>query len=260
MANYWTKRIANEQQALADMAISAASAKMAKYYQKCAKKVLDDFDKVYNHIFLNINEGKEITPADLYKLDKYWVMQKQLDQELERLGNQQIKLLSNDFTKLYNDTYQLIELPNLSAPTFSTIDAAIAEKVISSVWCQDGKVWSERVWDNTKRLKQTLDENLIHCLITGKKTSDLNRVLQERFDVSFRRAETLIRTEMAHIQTESAKQRYQDYGIKYVEVLVSHDHKTCDKCKALIGKKWNINATPPLPVHPNERCCLVPVF
>ena len=25
-------------------------------------------------------------------------------------------------------------------------------------------------------------------------------------------------------------------------------------------QKFNVNDTPPLPVHPNERCCLVPVI
>ena len=77
--------------------------------------------------------------------------------------------------------------------------------------------------------------------------------------MSYHRANTLVRTEVAHIQTEAAKQRYKDYGVEYVEVLVDPDERTCPLCKKLIGKRWRVNETPPLPVHPNERCCLVPV-
>ncbi len=257
---YWAKRIAKEQEAVANKSILATERQLQKYYIKCSKKILDDFEQLYNKIFQNIDEGREITPADLYKLDKYWKMQGELSKELEKLGNYQIAVLGKEFNRLITATYGVIKIPNVVEPTFTTIDKAVAGQIINSIWAPDGKIWSDRVWDNTKRLQQTLNENLIHCLITGRKTSDLKKLLQERFNVSYRRAETLIRTEMAHIQTETAKQRYKDYGIKYVEVLVSADHKTCDKCKALIGKQFSVNGAPPLPVHPNERCCLVPVI
>lgn len=78
--------------------------------------------------------------------------------------------------------------------------------------------------------------------------------------MSYHRAETLVRTEVAHIQSEAAKKRYKDYGVEYVEVLVDEDERTCELCKELIGKKFHIDETPPLPVHPNERCCLVPII
>ena len=96
--------------------------------------------------------------------------------------------------------------------------------------------------------------------MTGKKTTELKNLLQERFNVSYRRADTLVRTELAHIQTEAAKKRYEDYGIQYIEVLVDADDRTCDECKALIGKKFPIHAAPPLPVHPNDRCTIIPVI
>jgi SPP1 gp7 family putative phage head morphogenesis protein len=168
-------------------------------------------------------------------------------------------MLSKLFEANFFEVYYSIDIPKVKEPTFNTIDKAMVAQMVNSIWVADGKTWSDRVWDNTKRLQQTLNDELIHCLVTGKKTTELKQVLQERFNVSYRRAETLVRTEIAHIQTEAAKQRYKDYGIKQVEVLVDPDHKTCDKCKALIGKKFNVNDTPPLPVHPNERCCLIPV-
>lgn len=256
---YWIERIQRAQELAASKSFKATQTQFKKYYSASMIKILDEFEKTYNKILLNIDEGKEPTPADLYKLDKYWQMNAQLRRELEKLGEKQISMMSKVFETLFFEVYYSIDIPKVEEPTFNTIDKALVTQMINSVWVADGKTWSDRVWDNTKRLQQTLNENLIHCLVTGKKTSELKKLLQERFDVSYRRAETLVRTEIAHIQTEAAKKRYQDYGIKQVEVLVDPDHKTCDKCKALIGKKFNVNDTPPLPVHPNERCCLVPV-
>jgi SPP1 gp7 family putative phage head morphogenesis protein len=258
--NYWAKRIQKAQEQIASKSLRATQAQLRKYYKSSRDKTLDDFEKTYNKILLNIEEGKNPTPADLYKIDKYWQIQKQLAEELKKLGDRQISTLSKIFELNYFETYYSIDIPNVEEPTFNTADVALATQMINSIWVADGKTWSDRVWDNTKRLQQTLNQELIYCVVTGKKSSELKKLLQERFDISYRRAETLVRTEIAHIQTEASKQRYKDYGIQQVEVLVDVDERTCDECKALVGKKFNVNDTPPLPVHPNERCCLVPVI
>ena len=146
------------------------------------------------------------------------------------------------------------------AEAFSTLDTAMVQQMINSIWVADGKTFSQRIWDNTERLVETLNEQLILTVASGKKTTELKNLLQERFGISYRRADTLVRTELCHIQTKAAQKRYEDYGIEYVEVLVDEDKKTCEKCKALKGKKFPVYSTPPLPVHPNERCALVPVI
>jgi SPP1 gp7 family putative phage head morphogenesis protein len=213
---------------------------------------------VLNKILNAVEEGKEPTPADLYKLDKYWEAQAQMRRELQKLGDKEIQMLSKAFETNFFEVYYSIALPGTA--TFNSIDKEVVQQLINSVWVADGKQWSQRVWDNTERLAQTLNEELIHIVATGKKNSDLKQILQERFNVSYHRAETLVRTEVAHIQTEAAKKRYEDYGIQFVEVLVDEDDRTCKLCKALKGKKFPTSATPPLPVHPNERCCLIPVI
>ena len=78
--------------------------------------------------------------------------------------------------------------------------------------------------------------------------------------MSYRRADTLVRTELCHVQTQAAHQRYKDYGIMFVEVYVDIDDRTCDECEELNGQRFPINGAPPLPMHPNERCCLLPVI
>lgn len=256
--SYWQNRIANFQEKIQGKTEKQIYLELQRYYGRATKRVIQDFIEVYDKIMERIEDGKEPTPADLYKLDKYWQAQAQMRKELEKLGNKQIKLLTAAFETNFFEVYYGLALPGEAA--YNTIDKEVVNQLINGIWVADGKQWSQRVWDNTERLAQTLNEELIHIVATGKKNSELKAILQERFGVSYRRAESLVRTEVAHIQTEAAKKRYEDYGIEYVEVLVDPDHKTCDKCKALIGKKWKTTETPPLPVHPNERCCLVPVI
>ena len=256
--NYWAKRIANNQQKIEGKTIKEINKQLQKYYGKASERVIRDFESTYNKLLATIEEGREPTPADLYKLDKYWQAQAQMRKELQKLGDRQISTLSKAFEVNFFEVYYSIALPG--EPLFNTIEKDAVLQLINGIWVADGKTWSQRVWDNTERLAQTLNDELINIVATGKKDSELKKVLQERFGVSYHRAETLVRTEVAHIQTEAAKQRYTDYGVEYVEVLVDPDDRTCELCKALQGKKWKTTETPPLPVHPNERCCLVPVI
>jgi SPP1 gp7 family putative phage head morphogenesis protein len=256
--SYWAVRIQKAQAAIVDKNLKAVEKQLAKYYGQAAERAIKDFESVYDKILLAMEEGREPTPADLYKLDKYWQAQGALRQELQKLGEKQISLLTKYFEINYFEIYYSFALEGYVP--FATIDKAAAMQVIKSIWVADGKDYSQRVWDNIGRLTETLNDELIHCVVTGKKTTELKRVLQERFNVSYRRADTLARTELAHIQTESARQRYHDYGIMYVEVLVDEDERTCDECKDLEGQRFPVNAVPPLPLHPNERCCLIPVI
>ena len=133
------------------------------------------------------------------------------------------------------------------------------KQMISQIWCADGKSWSQRVWNDTERLQQSLNDRLIDCVITGKKTTQLNKFLQEEFNVSYNRADTIIRTEIAHIQTQAARQRYKDYGIREVEIYADTDNRTCPICSQLDGKRYGVDDALPIPAHPRCRCCVVPV-
>ena len=222
------------------------------------ESVIRDFERTYDKLLLSIEDGREPTPADLYKLDKYWQLQGQLRRELQSLGDRQISALSKIFETNFFEVYYSINIEGAEA--FTTIDRAAAIQMINSIWVADGKNWSQRIWDNTNRLQQALNDKLIECVVTGKKTTQLKQQLQEQFGVSYSRADALVRTEMAHIQTQAAKQRYTDYGLQEVEIWVDEDERTCPVCSKLEGKKYPVNAEVPLPAHPRCRCSIIPVI
>ena len=143
---------------------------------------------------------------------------------------------------------------------FNTIDTNVVQQLINQIWCADGKSWSQRVWENVNQLSETLNEELVHCVVTGKPSGKLKQLLQERFNVSYSNADMLVRTELAHIQTQASQQRYRDYGIQQVEVLADKDERRCEVCGKLHGKRYNINDVMPVPAHPRCRCCMIPVI
>lgn len=256
--NYWQKRLIEAQNALTDKSIKETEKQLTRYYRQATRRVMADFEATYDKLLATMADGREPTPADLYKLDKYWQMQGQMRQELRLLGERQIATLTKQFEIQFFDIYYSIALEG--ATSFNTIDSAAVQQLINGIWVADGKSWSERIWQNTELLAATLNEEMINCVATGKKTTELKNILQNRFDVSYTNADMLVRTEMAHIQTQAAQQRYRDYGIQEVEVFVDEDERTCPICAAHEGEKHPINAQMPVPFHPRCRCCMLPVI
>lgn len=256
--SYWQKRNLKAQERITDKKIEEIDKQLLKYYSDSQKKVIADFEATYEKILNTVAEGTTPTPADLYKLDKYWQMQGQLKNELQMLGDKQAALLSKKFTEEFLEVYESLNLP--SKTTYYTIDRATAQQMINNIWVADGKSWSARIWANTEKLAETLNEELINCVISGRKTTDLKYMLMERFKVSYSAANGLVNTEIAHIQTQAAQKRYEDYGIEQFEVWADPDERRCDKCGKLHKTKYYINEAVPIPAHTNCRCCIIPVI
>jgi SPP1 gp7 family putative phage head morphogenesis protein len=262
--SYWARRQAAIQEKLMKQSQKKIDKQLVKYYQTAAKHVIDDFERVYDKILIQQAEGKEVTPALLYRLDSYWQMQGQLRNELQRLGEKQVALLTKEFELNFFDIYYSIAPEGMTA--FNTIDTAGAQQLINAIWLSDNKTFSQRIWDNIGRLTETLNEQFISIVATGKKTTELKNILQERFGVSYSKANTLVRTELTHIQTVAAKQRYMDYGLEQYEIL-GNDDDSCGNhsvdCHNMDGKKFYyhemvIGKNAP-PFHPNCRCSIIPV-
>jgi SPP1 gp7 family putative phage head morphogenesis protein len=254
---YWAERMAKAQTAISEKSARAIKMQLNKYYMQAMDSVVREFAATYDKLIYTVGSGKEAVPADLYKLEKYWKMQGHLQEILNKLGSKQARLYAAAFEINFFDVYYSITVEGLEA--FNTLDTATVRQMINQVWVADGKSWSDRIWANTKKLAETLNEELIQCVLTGKTTSELKHKLQTRFNVSFNNADMIARTELAHIQTQAAQKRYQDYGIEQVEVLVDEDERTCKICAKHEGERHFVNEQMPVPFHPRCRCCVIPV-
>lgn len=259
MDNYWIERQAKAQNALTDKGIEATEKQLKKYYSRTMRRVIDLFELTYSRVADSaINMGREPTPADLYKLDTYWKLQGQLAHELDMLGAKQEKLYSRNFMEHWQTIYKNVAIPG--GGTFTHIDTEQAQQMINQIWCADGQSWSNRIWKNTERLQQALNEGLTDSVIAGVNPDKLKNRLMEEFNVSYNRADALVRTEMAHIQTTAAEQRYKDAGIEEVQVWAKEDERLCDICGKLHEKKYRLGEALPIPAHTKCRCCIVPVI
>mgnify|MGYP003519650840 CR=1 FL=1 len=106
---YWEERQAKAQERLTSKKVKEVEAQLKKYYSNSMKKVIGQFEQTYNKLLSSIDEGREPTPADLYKLDTYWQMQAQLKAVLQKLGDKQAKVFSEAFEMHFFEVYKMLE-------------------------------------------------------------------------------------------------------------------------------------------------------
>lgn len=112
--------------------------------------------------------------------------------------------------------------------------------------------FSYRIWMYQGMLKSELDRLLQTGLIQGQNPRVLARHLKERFGVSQYNAERLMRTEMARVQTESAKRSMEENEFDQYEFMAEGD--ACPICLAINGKHYKVKdmlpGTNAAPMHP----------
>ena len=257
MANkYWADRQERELNIIASKTEAEINAKLDKYYMSVMKQVIADFEAVYNALLAQLANGEKPTVAKLYSLDKYWQMQAKLRNLCEQLGNKEVALLSKKFEDEWEAVYQATALPSDEA--FIHVSESNAKAMIQTTWLADGKNFSTRVWNNVEKLITTLDEELVSVVTAGRSTNDLRKQLMERFNVSRSQANTLIRTEVSHIQTAAAEQRFKENGFEEYIYLGREEHELGCDCKKLDGKRFRFDdpKAPRPPLHPNCRCTI----
>lgn len=109
-------------------------------------------------------------------------------------------------------------------------------------------------------MDQKISRELIDGLAQGKNPREIARLINKNVDnVGRTRARTLARTEVNRTQNEASLNRYQDYGVEKVEIMVGAGPCPGEVCDAIAGVYKIEDARGLLPVHPNCTCALAPV-
>lgn len=249
--NYWQQRIFDELQRHYDLYVPFIEAKMNLQIQRTFKVTKDKLISLYSQIEKGTNN-----PAVLYQYSHYYEVLNEINNESRRMGQKEISTLENGLTKMYENTSNIIYSQFSFKPIGHTKDIS---EIVNSLWCSDGLLFSDRIWKDTNLLTTKLEDGLIDAVIQGKSSKELASDISKIFDVEYSNAKRLTRTEMAHIQSQATIDRYDENGIEYVQ-FISADEGVCDECDSYNGIIYKIDEAPTIPVHPNCRCCYVPVL
>lgn len=274
MANknkYWEKRIQEQTDILWDKSLADIDKELLRKYKSALDDTLKDISDLWDKIQKESETGV-VKPNDLYRYNRYYQMKNQLNERIRRLGNSEQKIYRKKFMDNYFFTQDLLDeyvayltqQPTMKETIGFTMEQSkAAEKVLESIWCADGKHWSDRVWSNKTKLQERIEKGLMDCVSRGVSKDILVKTLMEDFNKGFHEADRIARTELTYIQNQAAKDRYEAAGIKKYKYLAEIDSRTSSICRELNGKEYNftqcsVGVNMP-PMHPYCRSTIIPI-
>lgn len=198
------KLVAKCYNAVAQFFIDKMEQEYESRYNKLAEQITPKIIALYEEVLASAGPDKKAVPADLFHLDSYWTLQKELKQELNNFGTELIVFSWKAFGYMFLNVYESILIDGKNATC--TIKHRAIGKIIAKPWHE--RTWMERTWINLSYLYDGLFKTLMTCVISNCKTDKLEALLQEEFETSRKGINTIINTHSTVIQTHALASRY----------------------------------------------------
>lgn len=257
-SEYWFNRI---QYDLFDKTEEQAMRQVVRLYRYALKKLKKEVRQLYKDIEAN-NENGIVSITDLYRYDEYYKIANELNNNLTSIGEKSIEVFEGQLLKLYENTQNIFDKSEV--PWCRVKPNVRPEEIVNELWTNDNVRWSDRIWHNQELLQQKVMESLTDCFSRGVGIDQVVRYLAEDMNSGVYAARRLLRTEMNRIQNQATIERFKANGVERYKIVGADDNRTCDLCRSMQGKIFNVEDAVPgstlPPFHPNARCGIAPVI
>lgn len=222
--------------------------------------LLDHYNKTMNKIraeLVKIEEQKTLTRSDKYRVQHLKSIQEQILKECEKLGDSVENDMIGNVSKMMQNIYKAA-FSNISNDKFSRLSKNTCKDIINTPW--KGSSFSERLWNNTGKLANELNDILASGITEGKTIAEMAFQLSNRMHSDMNICHRLVRTETINSLNRASMRGMMDAGVGYVRWWAAQDERECDECGANHGKIYPIDRAPNLPCHPGCRCTWLPVL
>lgn len=182
-------------------------------------------------------------PAYQYRIEHLRQLQNELDMVMKNVYRQEKDFNTSFYTDLGNEAYyrSVFEIQKRAGAAFSFnhVDSKQIDHVLNMNW--SGKHYSRRIWKNTQGLSQTLKEELLISLVTGRTERETAEIIANKFAQGSMEARRLIRTESCFISGELTAQAYEECGVEWYIFLATLDLRTSKTCRSLDGKRFKVS-------------------
>lgn len=122
---------------------------------------------------------------------------------------------------------------------FYSINSDIVRQFVDVPWC-NGENFSTRIWGDTNKLAQVLNQQIAQGFARGDSYERLTKQLQDRFvRVNKRDAYRLIYTEGTYVMAESSIRSFEDDFNQY-KIVTAEDDKVCEICRTISREVFDI--------------------
>lgn len=263
--HHWYQRLASNN----DISLAEAKKLLDKDELEEFHWTVEEYIKRGEESSLNERWMKQLENASArVHINRLEAMKLQIQQHSEMLYQNYERGTSEFLSKIYEDgyyhtAYEIVKGTGIGS-SFSRVDTNRIDKVINTPWGQDGKVFSDRIWQDKDKLVRELHTELTQSIIRGENPDMAAKRLAKRMGSKLSSARTLVYTESAAISSVAQNNSLQELGVEEFEVVETLDSHTCRTCGDMDGrhfkiKYFEIGVTAP-PFHPRCRGCTCPYF
>lgn len=171
----------------------------------------------------------------------------QTKKHVEKLHKRIFKIIKKEFFAIANDIY-----------------AEVADEVIEMGFDGDlgdiDEAWIEEFFEKYSPVTKYVFTNELERKFS-RLFEALVADLEERLE-SYSTTEKLlvrqVKQNSIELEDTVTEETYKKFGVKKVQWVAEHDHKTCGVCNELDGEVFDLEEAPPKQ-HINCRCYLIPV-
>lgn len=186
-------------------------------------------------------------------------LQAQLKKDLQKLAEVELEEVDGIVRTAYTSTFsRTAEALSISSPSLLITKELVEEAVKYKV---AGKDFSTRIWEDVGALAADLSITIRNAILTGEAPEKVARKIKKRYNTSAYNAKRLVNTEVARVVSSAQLTAYNESEVvEQVMYTATLEKNTCPRCAELDGKYFNKKEVPSIPLHPNCRCCFVPVI
>lgn len=227
--------------------------KTTKKVNRILKKYRKTRDDLLKDIALKMLEKRDNNTFNFVLLDQ------NLTSRLNRLNKDQTEITEEILKESYAEAVKKTAKRIGNIADFNLLTDAMVKAAIN--YQTAGENFSTRIWSNTNRLANRITQGVRTEILKGTSPEKIARQIKKEFNVSAYQAKRLVNTETARIVNYAQIQVYQSSdAVKKLMYTATLESNTCSICANYDGKYFDKFSVPDIPVHPNCRCCYVPVI
>ena len=247
---------ATEGQMTIEEALKLLNTQQTKEVYNTLKRIYDrtDNEEIKQDIRNRLN-----APAYAARIARIEAMRDLIYSEAQNIGwatemALQARMIDTYQTSFYQTHYTIQKGTGL-AYDFNKLSNPAVKAAIANEW--KGANYSKRIWNNTDKLANDLEEILTQGLMIGTSGKKMATRIVKKMDSSRYEANRLIRTEVNYIAGQARLKCYEDIGTEKYIFIATLDTRTSVQCQKLdktihLVKDAKVGVNYP-PMHPNCR-------
>lgn len=180
-----------------------------KDVDKKYKDLQDSIDKLIRAQSENVDDEKQLEiiksqiQSKIYQQNYQKALKEQIDSAMDVLKSKHVKTLDDYLNTMYEDGFlsQIYSLQKYGVPVLAPINHELLVKAIT--FNVDDIPLSKRLYDNVNKAKRDIMDEISRGIASGMNSQDIARNIQNRMDVSYRKAKQLAQNEGHRVATDA---------------------------------------------------------